>query len=91
MVSSTPVRCSLKSKVAALDIDSQYVILPVVGTTTTSPGSVDDAEAETRQPSGNGSEMCFEGFGRAKVKVSGEDILTAYGQTIAWVWVSARA
>lgn len=75
IVNSTPLLCNLRSNVAALEIDSQYVILPVVGTTTTSPGSEEDAEAETRQPRGNGSETCFEGLGKAKVKVSGEDIL----------------
>jgi len=39
--------------------------------TTTSPGSVDDAEGETRHPTGNGSEG-FEADGRVKVKVSGD-------------------
>ena len=51
--------------------------------TTTSPGSEEDAEAETKHPSGSGSPACFEGYGRAKVKVSGEGILIAYGQTSA--------
>lgn len=88
---STPFRCSLRSRVAALDIDSQYVILPVVGMTTTSPGSEDEAEAETRDPRGRGSEPCFEGNGRANVKVSGDCKLTAYGHTMACVCVSVSA
>ncbi len=62
---------------AALEIDSQYVILPVVGMTTTSPGSEEDAEADTRDPSGRGSDACLEGCGRENVKVSGDCILTA--------------
>lgn len=60
------------------------MILPVVGMTTTSPGSEEDAEGETKQPSGSGSWACFEGYGMAKVKVSGEGTLIAYGQTSAW-------
>lgn len=52
--------------------------------TTTSPGSDEDAEAETKHPSGRGSFVDFEGYGRAKVKVSGEGTLIAYGQTSAW-------
>jgi hypothetical protein len=60
--------------VAALDIVSQYVILPVVGITTTSPGSEEDAEADTRVPIGRGSETCLDGSGRENVKVSGDGI-----------------
>jgi hypothetical protein len=60
------------------------VTLPVDGMTTTRPGSAEDADAETRDPRGRGSVVCFEGYGRAKVNVSGEGIVTAYGQTMAW-------
>jgi len=28
--------------------------------------------------------VCFEGYGRANVKVSGEGMLIVYGQTKAW-------
>jgi hypothetical protein len=73
----------MRSRVAALATDSQYVILPLVGITTTSPGSEEDAEAETRHPSGSGSDACFEWYGRANVKVSGEGMLIVYGQTNA--------
>jgi hypothetical protein len=70
---------------------SQYVIFPVDGLTTTSPGSEEEAEADTSDPRGKGSEACFEGYGSAKVNVSGEGKLTAYGHTMAWVCVSAIA
>jgi hypothetical protein len=39
--------------------------------TTTKPGSVDDAEGETRHPTGRAS-LGFEEDGRVKVKVSGD-------------------
>jgi hypothetical protein len=74
----------MRSRVAALATDSQYVILPVVGITTTSPGSEEDAEADTKQPSGRGSFIDLEGYGKAKVKVSGDGMLIVYGQTSAW-------
>lgn len=48
------------------------MILPVVGMITTRPGSVEEADADTKDPSGRGSDTCFEGYGRAKVKVSGD-------------------
>jgi hypothetical protein len=51
----------MRSKVAALAIDSQYVILPLEGITTTNPGSGVLAEAETREPRGRCSEVCFAG------------------------------
>ena len=73
----------MRSRVAALATDSQYVILPVVGIITTSPGSDEDAEAETKHPSGSGSEVCFEVYGSANAKVSGEGMLIVYGQTNA--------
>lgn len=60
------------------------MILPVDGITTTRPGSSEDADAETRDPRGRGSDICFEGYGRANVNVSGEGVLAAYGQTTAW-------
>jgi hypothetical protein len=74
----------MRSRVAALATDSQYAILPLVGMTTTSPGSEEEAEAETKHPSGSGSDVCFEGDGSANVKVSGEGMLIVYGQTNAW-------
>jgi hypothetical protein len=43
--------------------------------TITRPGSSEDAEGETREPSGRGSDACFEGYGRVKVKVSGEGVV----------------
>lgn len=61
----------MKAKVAALDIDSQKTTLPVLAITTTKPGSVDDAEGETRHPTGRVS-LGFEEDGRVKVKVSGD-------------------
>jgi hypothetical protein len=63
--------------VAALEIDSQYVTLPEEGMITTSPGSEEDADADTSVPIGKGLEVCFEGCGNSKAKVSGEAILTA--------------
>ena len=75
---------------AALEMDSQYVILPVVGITTTRPGSVELAEGDTSEPRGRGSPGCFDGCGRVKVKVSGVVVLIAYGQTRAWVAVSVK-
>ena len=57
--------------------------LPVLGMITTSPGSVDDAEAETKDPRGRGSDPCFEAYGSSNVNVSGDGTLTVYGQTIA--------
>jgi hypothetical protein len=53
--------------------------------TTTSPGSEEDVDADTRVPIGRGLDVCFEGCGSSKAKVSGEGLLTTYGQTIAWV------
>jgi hypothetical protein len=80
----TPFRCwRIKSSVAALAMDSQYVTLPLLGMIMTSPGSVDDAEAATKDPSGRGSDSCLEAFGSSNVNVSGEGTLTAYGQTMA--------
>lgn len=73
----------MKSKVAALVMDSQYAILPLTGITTTRPGSVDEADGETRQPNGRGSDVCFEGYGRVNVNVSGDWDESVYGQTIA--------
>ncbi len=61
----------MKANVAALEIDSQKTTLPVLAITTTSPGSVDDAEGETRHPTGRAS-LGFEEDGRVKVKVSGD-------------------
>jgi hypothetical protein len=89
---STPCRCwRMKSRVAALDIDSQYVIFPLTGITTTSPGSVEDADGDTRDPRGRGSEACFEGYGRVNVKVSGDGVVDVYGHTMACVWVRDKA
>jgi hypothetical protein len=57
----------------------------------TSPGSLDDAEAATKDPRGRGSDPCFEGNGNSNVNVSGEGTLTAYGQTMAWECVRVSA
>jgi hypothetical protein len=66
-------------------MDSQYEILPLMGITTTTPGSSEGADGVTSEPRGRGSAACFEGYGRAKVKVSGDDVVEVYGQTRAWV------
>ena len=55
------------------------------------PGSSELAEFETIEPSGRGSEVCFEGCGSANVNVSGDVEFVEYGQTNAWVWVRAKA
>lgn len=81
----------MKSRVAALEMDSQYAIFPLTGMTTTRPGSVEEADGDTRQPNGRGSEVCFEGYGRVKVNVSGDWVGFVYGQTMACVWVKLRA
>ena len=60
----------------ALDIDSQYVILPLVGINTTKPGSEDEADGETRAPRGRGSVELFEGYGSVKVTDSGDCVGT---------------
>lgn len=73
----------MKSKVVALDIDSQYVTLPLLGITTTKPGSEEDADWGTRAPNGRRSVECFEGYGRVKVKDSGDGVCVAYGHTTA--------
>jgi hypothetical protein len=73
----------MKSRVVALDMDSQYVTLPLVGITTTRPGSDVDAEGDTNDPSGKGSEICFEGYGKVKTKDSGEGVGAEYGHTTA--------
>jgi len=51
--------------------------------TTTRPGSSEDADGGTSEPSGRGSVWFFEGYGRVKVKVSGEATVAVYGQTKA--------
>jgi hypothetical protein len=61
----------MKAKVAALDMDSQKTTLPLPDMTTTRPGSVEEAEGETRHPTGRGS-LGFDAEGRVKVKVSGD-------------------
>jgi hypothetical protein len=73
----------MRSSVAALEMVSQYVIFPEVGNTTTRPGSLVDAEDDTRDPSGRGSDACFEVWGSANVNVSGDGMLMAYCQTNA--------
>jgi hypothetical protein len=65
----------MKSRVAALDMDSQYATLPLMGMTMTRPGSSEEADGVTRDPSGRGSEACFEGYGRVNMNVSGEDVV----------------
>lgn len=75
---SMPQRCwRVRSKAAALVMDSQYVILPVVGMTMTRPGSADEIEAGTSDPSGRNFAFPFWPFGRLKTKVSGEDADTS--------------
>ena len=62
ITSSTPLRCCFKkSIVVALEMDSQYVILPLLGVNTTRPGSEEDAEGETSAPRGRGSVEFLEG------------------------------
>lgn len=58
--------------------------------TTTRPGSTDDAEGDTREPTGSGS-FCFEADGSVNVNVSGDCEVELYGQTMAWVAVRERA
>lgn len=53
------------------------MILPLEGMTTTRPGSEEDADADTRVPIGRGSDVCFDGCGNSKAKVSGDDVLAA--------------
>lgn len=62
----------MKSRVVALEIDSQYVIFPLVGITTTRPGSDEEADGGVRDPSGKGSLECLEGYGSEKMKDSGD-------------------
>ncbi len=69
---STPVRCIFRSSVEALEIDSQNVIFPLLGITTTSPGSDEDADAETRDPSGSGPSSRLDGSGKGNSKASGD-------------------
>lgn len=75
---------------AALAIDSQYVIFPP-GVTTTRPGSVELAEGDTKEPSGWASVLDLFDVGRVNVKVSGDVWLTAYGHTTTCVGVIDRA
>lgn len=63
--------CCIKSDVAALATDSQYVTFPKDGMTTTKPGSEDPVGGATSEPNGRGSDAELEGW-RAKVKVSGD-------------------
>lgn len=53
-------------------MDSQYVILPLVGITTTRPGSDEEADGGVSEPSGKGSLECLEGYGNENTKDSGE-------------------
>lgn len=72
MLCSTPVRSFLiKANVAALEMDSQNTTLPLVAVTTTSPGSVEEADGETKQPTGSGS-LDLGGAGSVNVNVSGD-------------------
>ena len=72
MTCSTPDRSFLiKANVAALDIDSQKTTLPLPDMTTTRPGSVADADGDTRHPTGRGS-LGFDADGSVNVKVSGD-------------------
>lgn len=72
MTCSTPDRSFLmKAKVAALDIDSQKTTLPLPDMTMTRPGSVEDADGETRHPTGRGS-LGFDADGKVNVNVSGD-------------------
>lgn len=60
--------------VAAQEMVSQNVTRPLEGMTTTRPGSVDEAEGETKDARGSGS-VFLDGYGRAKVNVSGEGVV----------------
>jgi hypothetical protein len=71
MYSTPDLSLLMKANVAALEMDSQKMTLPVLAITTTKPGSVDEAEGETRHPTGRAS-LGFEEDGRVKVKVSGD-------------------
>jgi hypothetical protein len=72
IVCSTPDRSFLmNANVAALDIDSQKMTLPLLGITTTKPGSVDEAEGDTSDPTGRAS-LDFDVGGSANMNVSGD-------------------
>lgn len=64
----------MRSIVAAQEIVSQKVTRPLTGMTTTRPGSVDDADGETKDARGSGSAL-LDGYGRENVKVSGEGVV----------------
>lgn len=64
----------MRSIVAAQEMVSQKVIRPLTGMTTTRPGSVDDADGDTKDARGSGSAP-LDGYGREKVKVSGEGVV----------------
>jgi hypothetical protein len=65
----------MKSRVAALEMDSQYAIFPLTGMTMTRPGSSVEEDGVTREARGSGSEACFDGYGRVKMKVSGDVVV----------------
>ncbi len=72
MLCSTPDRSFLmKAKVAALEMDSQKTTLPLLAVTMTSPGSVEEADGETKHPTGRGS-LDLPGVGKLNVNVSGD-------------------
>jgi hypothetical protein len=72
MVYSTPVRSFfMKTNVAALAIDSQYTTFPLPPITTARPGSADDADGDTRHPTGRAS-FGLDVEGRVKENVSGD-------------------
>ena len=74
-------------------IDSQYVILPLAGVTTTSPGSP-PADRAANAANGSGSRSDVGGKGNLKEKVSlaaGDDEDELYGQMRASECVKARA
>ncbi len=67
----------MRSSVAAVDMSSQYVIFPVAGMTTRSPGS-EEAEFETKAPKGSGSEEFLAGCGNVNMYVlegSGDEVI----------------
>lgn len=71
MLCSTPDRSFLmKAKVAALEMDSQKTTLPLLAVMTTKPGSVEEADGETKHPTGRGSLDLP--LGKVNVNVSGD-------------------
>jgi hypothetical protein len=65
----------MRSIVAAHEMDSQKVTRPLTGMTTTRPGSVEEADGDTKDAMGRGSVVFLDGYGSAKLNVSGEGVV----------------